>query len=164
MREILLQNMTKLINLPCCPSVDDILAKYLDYTSKDVIIGTSMQEILNGMQCYFNKALPIYLLYKQERLQFSKAVSDNGSPSRIYGAEHLLRLFVMLPKLLTFVNIKEDTLIALRKLVLNFLKFLQKNWDTLFVCGAYDDPTDSEGSSEGIDNCQDSVHLDQTHP
>lgn len=53
-------------------------------------------EIMNGLRCYFDKALPAILLYKKERQQYRDAVSDNVSPSTIYGAEHLLRLFGML--------------------------------------------------------------------
>ena len=33
------------------------------------------------------------LLYKKERQQYHEVVTDNISPSTIYGAEHLLRLF-----------------------------------------------------------------------
>lgn len=54
------------------------------------------QEIMNGLRCYFDKALPVILLYKKERQQYSEAVVDHASPSSIYGAEHLLRLFGML--------------------------------------------------------------------
>lgn len=52
-----------------------------------------MSEILKGIRCYFDKALPVMLLYKKERKQFHEVVSDDVSPSTIYGAEHLLRLF-----------------------------------------------------------------------
>lgn len=55
-------------------------------------------EILNGLRSYFDKALPSILLYKKEQLQYREVVSDNISPSTIYGAEHLLRLFGMLIK------------------------------------------------------------------
>lgn len=50
---------------------------------------------MKGIRCYFDKALPMVLLYKKERKQYSEAVVDNVSPSTIYGAEHLLRLFGM---------------------------------------------------------------------
>lgn len=33
------------------------------------------------------------LLYKKERRQYEEAVVDDISPSTVYGAEHLLRLF-----------------------------------------------------------------------
>ena len=35
------------------------------------------------------------LLYKNERQQYEKAITDDVSPSSVYGAEHLLRLFGM---------------------------------------------------------------------
>lgn len=50
-------------------------------------------EILKGLRCYFDIALPVMLLYKKERQQYREAVVDDISPSTIYGAEHLLRLF-----------------------------------------------------------------------
>lgn len=43
----------------------------------------------------FDQALPLILLYRQERTQYdltARAHSDK-SPSEIYGAEHLLRVF-----------------------------------------------------------------------
>lgn len=55
------------------------------------------QEIVNGILCYFNKVLPVMLLYKKERQQYIEAVVGDVSPSATYGAEHLLRLFGMLP-------------------------------------------------------------------
>lgn len=52
-----------------------------------------MGEILKGIRCYFDKALLAMLLYKNEREQYEAAVGDKVSPSSVYGAEHLLRLF-----------------------------------------------------------------------
>lgn len=48
---------------------------------------------MKGIRCYFDKALPVLLLYNKEREQYHEVVVDNVSPSTIYGAEHLLRLF-----------------------------------------------------------------------
>lgn len=56
----------------------------------------SIGEILKGIRCYFDKALPALLLYKKERQQYHDTVKDDVSPSTIYGAEHLLRLFGMI--------------------------------------------------------------------
>lgn len=53
----------------------------------------SIGEILKGIRCYFDKALPMMLLYKKEQKQYKEAVVDDVSPSTVYGAEHLLRLF-----------------------------------------------------------------------
>lgn len=53
----------------------------------------SVGEIVKGLICYFDKALPAMLLYKSERQQFEELTVNDVSPSTIYGAEHLLRLF-----------------------------------------------------------------------
>lgn len=62
----------------------------------------SDKEILNGLRCYFDRALPIILLYNKERKQYCESVKNDVSPSCIYGAEHLLRFFGMLLLLTLF--------------------------------------------------------------
>ncbi|XWS45215.1 hypothetical protein CRYUN_Cryun15aG0117000 [Craigia yunnanensis] len=110
----------------------------------------SIGEILKGIRCYFDKALPVMLLYKKERQQYHEVVLDDVSPSTIYGAEHLLRLFVKFPELLAFVNIEEETLTRLQQKLMGFLKFLQKNQSTFFL-SAYDVSRGSEGDSGCLD-------------
>ncbi|GAV74862.1 MRG domain-containing protein/Tudor-knot domain-containing protein [Cephalotus follicularis] len=127
----------KLVKLPRSPTVDDILTKYLEYRSKKDGMTDSIGEILKGIRCYFDKVLPLMLLYKNERQQYQDSVSDDVSPSTIYGAEHLLRLFVKLPELLVYANIEEETLTRLQQKLLDFLKFLQKNQNSFFL-SAYD--------------------------
>ncbi|XP_022843739.1 protein MRG1 isoform X1 [Olea europaea var. sylvestris] len=142
----------KLVRLPRSPNVEDIIAKYLDYRSKkDGTKTDAVGEILKGLRCYFNKALPVVLLYKKEREQYNEAVSENVTPSNIYGAEHLLRLFVKLPELLAYVKIDEETLIRMQQKLHEFLKFLQKNESTFFLA-TYDDPKIMGGSGKGKDN------------
>ncbi|KAK7346951.1 hypothetical protein VNO80_21475 [Phaseolus coccineus] len=141
----------KLVKLPRSPTVDEILTKYLDHKSKkDGMAPDSIGEILKGIRCYFDKALPMMLLYKKERKQYNDAIVDNVSPSTIYGAEHLLRLFVKLPELLTYVTIEEETLNRLQQKLLDFLKFLQKNQSTFFF-SAYEGTRVSEGKGKGND-------------
>ncbi|KAH9663772.1 protein MRG1 [Citrus sinensis] len=141
----------KLVKLPRLPNVDDILTKYLQYRSKkDGMMTDSIGEILKGIRCYFDKALPVMLLYKKERQQYHDLVVDNVSPSTIYGAEHLLRLFVKLPELLAYVNIEDETLIRLQQKMIDFLKFMQKNQSTFFL-SAYDGSRVSEGKGKGKD-------------
>ncbi|KAJ8546029.1 hypothetical protein K7X08_018612 [Anisodus acutangulus] len=138
----------KLVKLPRSPTVDDILTKYLEYRSKkDGMMTDPVGEILNGIRCYFDKALPVILLYKKERQQYHEAVPEKVSPSSVYGAEHLLRLFVKLPELIAYVKIEEETLIRLQQKLLDFFKFLQKNQGTFFL-SAYDGPKTSEGSGK----------------
>ncbi|KAL6650189.1 hypothetical protein ACP70R_009114 [Stipagrostis hirtigluma subsp. patula] len=130
----------KFVKLPRSPTVDDILKKYLEHrTKKDNKINDSYAEILKGLRCYFDKALPAMLLYKKERQQYTEEVKGDVSPSTIYGAEHLLRLFVKLPELLAFVNMEEDALNKLQQKLLDILKFLQKNQSSFFL-SVYEDP------------------------
>nr|CAB3446406.1 unnamed protein product [Digitaria exilis] len=128
----------KLVQLPRSPTVDDILKRYLEHRAKkDNKVNDSYAEILKGLRCYFDKALPAMLLYKKERDQYAEEVKGDVSPSTVYGAEHLLRLFVKLPELLAFVNMEEDALNKLQQKLLDILKFLQKNQSTFFV-SSYD--------------------------
>ncbi|GKU94808.1 hypothetical protein SLEP1_g8245 [Rubroshorea leprosula] len=107
----------------------------------------SIGEILKGVRCYFDKALPMMLLYKKERQQYHKAVLGDVSPSTVYGAEHLLRLFVKLPELLAYANVEEETLTNLQQKLLDFLKFLQKNQSAFFL-SSYEGPKDSDGKGK----------------
>ncbi|KAM1022177.1 hypothetical protein TB2_043124 [Malus domestica] len=141
-------DLGKLVKLPRTPNVNDIFKKYLDYRSKKDSMkkAQSIEEILKGLCCYFDKALPAMLLYKNERQQYEKAITDDVSPSSVYGAEHLLRLFVKLPELLLDANIEEETLKVLQKKLVDFLKFLQKNQSAFFL-STYHVPDDIETST-----------------
>uniref|UniRef100_A0ACD5WRU2 Uncharacterized protein n=1 Tax=Avena sativa TaxID=4498 RepID=A0ACD5WRU2_AVESA len=135
----------KLVKLPRSPTVDDILKKYLEHRiKKDNKISDSYAEITRGLRCYFDKALPAMLLYKKEQKQYKEEIKGDVSPSAVYGAEHLLRLFVKLPELLASVNMEEDALNKLQQKMLDILKFLQKN-QVAFFLSAYD------GDAKGAD-------------
>ncbi|KAF4396727.1 hypothetical protein F8388_004695 [Cannabis sativa] len=84
----------------------------------------SLAEILKGIRCYFDKALPVMLLYK---------------------------LFVKLPELLAYVSIEEETLTRLQQKLTDFLKFLQKNHSTFFL-STYDSIKGVEGKGKGKDD------------
>ncbi|KAK3231299.1 hypothetical protein Dsin_003180 [Dipteronia sinensis] len=117
-------HLGKLVKLPRSPNVDEILNKYCDYRSKkDGLRADSTEEIVKGLQCYFDKALPVMLLYKNERQQYEDTVAAGHSPSTIYGAEHLLRLFVKLPEFLVHIKIEEETLKELQQKLIEFLKY-----------------------------------------
>lgn len=127
-------HLGKLVKLPRTPNVDDILEKYCDYMSKkDGLVADSTGEIVKGLRCYFDKALPIMLLYKSEREQYEDSMAADVSPSSVYGAEHLLRLFVKLPELLVHAKIEEETLTLLQHKLVDLLKFLQKHQSTFFL-------------------------------
>lgn len=64
---------------------------YIGYSLNDAI-----GEILNRLKCYFEKAILVILLYRNERHYYNEAIANNVSPSSIYGIEHLLCLFGMI--------------------------------------------------------------------
>ena len=71
---------------------------------------TRYKELADALKLYFDKALPLMLLYQQEFKQFV-AVSQaepHKPASEVYGPEHLLRLFVRLPALLSQTALTRD--------------------------------------------------------
>lgn len=56
---------------------------------------TVLDEVIQGLVMYFNKALGSLLLYQFERQQYSelRRKHPNKDMVDIYGAEHLLRLY-----------------------------------------------------------------------
>ncbi|CAJ1973429.1 unnamed protein product [Sphenostylis stenocarpa] len=141
-------HLGKLVKLPRSPNVKDILKNYFDYRLKKCgSMADSVEEIMKGLCRYFDKALPVILLYKTERQQYQEACPANVFPSAIYGAEHLLRLFVKLPELLFHASIEEETLIELQAQLLDFLRFLQKNQGTFFL-STYHVAEDIKNSSD----------------
>ncbi|CAA0397777.1 unnamed protein product [Arabidopsis thaliana] len=143
----------KVVKLPRSPNVDEILSKYLEFkTKKDGMVTDSVAEILKGIRSYFDKALPVMLLYKKERRQYQESIVDDTSPSTVYGAEHLLRLFVKLPDLLSYVNMEEETWSRMQQTLSDFLKFIQKNQSTFLLPSAYDSDKVSDGKGKGKDD------------
>ncbi|KAK4381391.1 protein MRG1 [Sesamum angolense] len=145
-----INQLGQLVKLPRSPSVYEILNKYFDYrVKKDGMIVETVVEIVNGLRCYFDKALPAMLLYKHERLQYEEVIADNVSPSGVYGAEHLLRLFVKLPEMLSCIQIEMETLTELQQRLHDFLRFLQSNQSAFFQ-SIYQTTTSSEGFDSAV--------------
>ncbi|CAK8568324.1 unnamed protein product [Lathyrus sativus] len=141
-------HLGKLVKLPRTPNVNDIFKTYFDYRlKKSGPIADSVEEIMKGLCCYFDKALAVMLLYNNERQQYQEACPNDIVPSAIYGAEHLLRLFVKLPELLFHANIEGDTLAELQAQILDFLRFLRKNQRAFFL-SSYHVQEDVENSSD----------------
>ncbi|RIA85605.1 MRG-domain-containing protein [Glomus cerebriforme] len=126
------------VPLPRKPSVADIIKQYRAYRNKKGDQGTSdgiANEIIDGVQFYFNKCLGSRLLYATERQQYRAMRNkfDHLDNSQIYGAEHLLRLFVSFPQLISNMNLAEDTLDILKYNLSDFLNFLNDHRKEYFV-------------------------------
>ncbi|KAG2196903.1 hypothetical protein INT47_005127 [Mucor saturninus] len=126
------ENVTKnrqLLNLPREVTVDHILDSFKDqYHSKDEML----DEFIQGIQLYFNKLLSTSLLYRMERKQYDEVCVDK-EPSSTYGIEHLLRLFVEIPILVSQTNIDADTSTELKEKFEDLLRFIQDHEKEYFT-------------------------------
>ncbi|KAJ1033872.1 hypothetical protein NDA16_000080 [Ustilago loliicola] len=126
-----------LVPLPRKPCVKDILEDYRKHYLSLKIPSTSktrspavVEEVLKGLKLYFDRSLGQNLLYRFERAQYVEYRKKNGpkmgdgdigantrtgtgsmggdmEPSDVYGAEHLLRLFVNLPMIIPDLNLAQ---------------------------------------------------------
>ncbi|TPX74955.1 hypothetical protein CcCBS67573_g03760 [Chytriomyces confervae] len=136
------ENVTKnqkLVSLPRTPNVTQILKLFKENTLKNLANYAHQEDVLdelvNGLKSYFDKALGNILLYRFERQQYvelKKKFSDKDM-SDVYGAEHLLRLFVQLPQLIAHTNMDQETILTLKDLFVEFLKYLEANASQLFL-------------------------------
>ncbi|XP_039297025.1 mortality factor 4-like protein 1 [Nilaparvata lugens] len=139
----LIINQKKLIALPAKTNVDQILEDYVKYktSSKSHTPNKeyAVSEVMNGIRDYFNVMLQSQLLYKVERSQCTKLIADNPDlpMTKLYGAQHLLRLFVKLGGVLAYTALDEKSVQILLANFQDFLRFLQKNATTYFNLQSY---------------------------
>lgn len=132
----LITRQKQLVALPRKNTVADILEDYVKFKSsnpEDSKPGV-FREVADGIQEYFNVMLGTQLLYKFERPQYSDLLTEheNLPISQVYGAEHLLRLFVKLGTALSFSNLDEKNVQYVVTHIQDFLEYLVKNADSLF--------------------------------
>ncbi|KAK7891218.1 hypothetical protein WMY93_023181 [Mugilogobius chulae] len=79
-------------------------------------------------------------LYKFERPQYADILANHPdtSMSQIYGAPHLLRLFVRIGAMLAYTPLDEKSLALLLSYLQDFLKYLVKNSASLFNASDYE--------------------------
>mmetsp|Transcript_14794 Transcript_14794/g.30766 ORF Transcript_14794/g.30766 Transcript_14794/m.30766 type:complete len:261 (+) Transcript_14794:61-843(+) len=120
----------KLIDLPKTKeaTVGQILAQFEELVESR----EPWPEICSGLKGYFNKTLKTMLLYPQEREQADKLLKGKTLPSDVYGAEHLVRLFLKLPAILPYTNLNEESLVALVARLQSIVTFIKEQAATLY--------------------------------
>jgi mortality factor 4-like protein 1 len=138
------------VSLPRSPTVAEILSEYKEYRSKQKLKDGPdgmLEEILEGLQIYFDKALGTILLYRYEREQYANILRQHSDKtmSEIYGAEHLLRLFgnvfhrdhlisvVQLPMLIAHTSMDQETILLLKEQLNLLIMYIQRNSGRLFL-------------------------------
>uniref|UniRef100_A0A4X2KAD5 Mortality factor 4-like protein 1 n=1 Tax=Vombatus ursinus TaxID=29139 RepID=A0A4X2KAD5_VOMUR len=121
----------RLFALPAARNVDAILADYVAYKKaqgRRDSLEYAADELVGGIRCYFNVLLPAQLLYEAERPQHDRVLAAHpGVPmSQLYGAPHLLRLFVRIGAMLAYAAFDDKSLALLFSSLHDFLHYLAR--------------------------------------
>jgi len=118
--------------------ISDILSDFESFSIEQGQDRNIVYEISRGIKDYFNQALQVTLLYKLERGQHSKIYEKNNhlTMDQIYGVEHLCRLFVKLPQLLSPTDLDNDTRKILKDQIECIIAFCLDNQQKYF-CAQY---------------------------
>eukprot|EP00160_Parvularia_atlantis_P019673 Unigene7823_Nuclearia_a/m.24023 Unigene7823_Nuclearia_a/g.24023 ORF Unigene7823_Nuclearia_a/g.24023 Unigene7823_Nuclearia_a/m.24023 type:complete len:151 (+) Unigene7823_Nuclearia_a:353-805(+) len=94
----------RLVDLPRTPTVTEVLERFAQSDVFAARKDPAAREVLEAVRLYFDVALGKMLLYRFERQQYATVRAERGDKARmsdVYGCEHLLRLLVKLPQLVS---------------------------------------------------------------
>lgn len=138
----LVTRQKQLFQLPAKKNVDAILEEYASCKKSQGNVDNkeyAVNEVVAGIKEYFNVMLGTQLLYKFERPQYAEILlaHPDAPMSQVYGAPHLLRLFVRIGAMLAYTPLDEKSLALLLGYLHDFLKYLAKNAASLFTASDY---------------------------
>ncbi|KAH9817823.1 MRG-domain-containing protein [Melampsora americana] len=129
----------QVVTLPRNPTVGMIFQEYETYATQSKPSPKSknlLREVLAGVKVYFDKSLGHSLLYRYERQQYidirKRPELENKLMSDIYGAEHLLRLFVNLPEMISHTPMEPDVVVIVREHISDMLEWMVQEQKRLF--------------------------------
>jgi len=102
-----------------------------------------MPTITSGIVTYFDKALGANLLYKNERPQYLEVrksyftghdieISEQKQASAVYGAEHLLRMLVALPKMVASAGLDQESVTLVKAYVEELMRYMVQERERMF--------------------------------
>eukprot|EP01116_Phalansterium_solitarium_P020686 TRINITY_DN6166_c0_g1_i2.p1 TRINITY_DN6166_c0_g1~~TRINITY_DN6166_c0_g1_i2.p1 ORF type:complete len:253 (+),score=55.43 TRINITY_DN6166_c0_g1_i2:110-868(+) len=111
------------VQLPRVPTVRTMLENF--QASRP----SSGEQMVPQLAALFDEALGSLLLYRHERLQYERCRTRHPDlpPSQIYGLEHLLRLFAVLPELIEAANPTLEHGSSLMATCNELIKYLNEN-------------------------------------
>lgn len=126
------------LKLPVKTTIEDILNQYKrSVGKKSTTESDNLDEFLSGIKMYFNRSLGNLLLYRFERQQYLDIQKipqiKDKELSRIYGAEHLLRLFVTLPALIAQTTMDQQNAGIIKEYSESLLRYLEREKKHLFL-------------------------------
>ena len=129
----------RLVSLPRKPCVAALLEDFrtdrLAAGGNPNVDAESLNEVIEGLKLYFDKALGTILLYRQERQQYADIIKrfPGISAYELYGAEHLLRLFVQLPQLIAHTTMDQNTVLVLKEHIHDITLYIEQHMDELIL-------------------------------
>ncbi|KAF2857842.1 hypothetical protein K470DRAFT_266535 [Piedraia hortae CBS 480.64] len=98
---------------------------------------SDMKEVISGIKDLFNSALGRALLYREERRQYIYFRHNylGAQASDYYGCEHLLRLLVSLPEMISRANMERDVIVKTRRELVPMIVWLSDRIDVYLSTG-----------------------------
>eukprot|EP00730_Choanoeca_flexa_P012324 TRINITY_DN3980_c0_g1_i1.p1 TRINITY_DN3980_c0_g1~~TRINITY_DN3980_c0_g1_i1.p1 ORF type:complete len:285 (+),score=56.29 TRINITY_DN3980_c0_g1_i1:65-919(+) len=124
----------KIWQLPAKVTVCDVVNQYVTAAGR-LRSRKVMGELGDGVKAYFQEALPNVLLYDFERGQLDVLQSEQEDIdyTKVYGADHLIRLMVKMPALLALTNLDARCMRSLVILLEDLMRHMEKHADKFFV-------------------------------
>nr|XP_042126444.1 mortality factor 4-like protein 2 isoform X8 [Peromyscus maniculatus bairdii] len=138
----LVNKQKQLFQLPAKKNVDTILAEYVTFVKSQGRADNkeySVDELVIGVREYFNSMLGTQLLCPFEKPQYAEIhlAYPDAPMSQVYGAPHLLRLFVKIGTAMVHSSLNRPSLRLVCSYLPDLLKYLAENSSSLFSASNY---------------------------